>query len=880
MKLSLRIFLIVAATLAASIAHADEGAGAANAHTTRFPHAATIYTCPFDPPADPLREGWPDGWTRERSAQYPRYLEVKIDSTGPAAGERSLRMTLNGGAALAYSPTISVSPLCSYVFEVQVKTESLLHNRAFASVTFYDRQNNVLERDLSATIEGTTGWTRVQIGPVAPRSEEAAYAKIGLHLEPQDEADLQGSAWFANVWAARLPRVQLQADSRTHLYALPQQPEVTCTASGYIADDLTIVFDLIDVDGRVLQQFRRPIKESAVNDVAGAKPQADEVLREGKVVWRPPLPDVGYYRVRATIDGESEGERPEVALTLIRAQESISHSEFGWAFSRGERPLGFDELADVARHGGISWLKFPLWQDDSDKTGEKRNGRLESFVDQLKSDRIAIIGLLNTPPAGVLKKLEKGDAPLAAQVFSAEPDVWYPSLEPTITRFASSINWWQLGGDGDYSFVNYPKLDTVLATVRKQFEQFGHRAKLGVPWSPLEAAPPEPPLVNFVSLDRGTLPNDLIDGYLKTSVNGKLKRFVNLSPTAATNETAVDRAGLLAQQILSAKRAKADGIFMEAFESSDRGLLRGDGTIGEAFLPWRTAALMLGGADDIGTLRLPSGSSNYVFARDGQLIVMLWNAKASEEVVALGPAVRRVDLWGRTTQPPQDADGKSRVAMSITPVFLIGLSEPLARFQMAANITPEQWSDRLGEPLNANLQLKDFFSKSASGTVRIVAPPRWRIVPRVIPFKLSAGQAVELPFEAMLPFDCSAGPQELQLQIELAADRYTKFTVYRSIIIGNNDVSLEVTTHLSAADELIVEQKLVNRTVRPVSYRCSLFIPDRKRMMTDVINQGLGVNVQTYTVPWGGDLIGKQLWIRADEENGQRILNSHFEATK
>jgi hypothetical protein len=880
MKLSLRNFLIVAATLAASIAYADDGAGAANPRAARFPHAATIYTCPFDPPADPLREGWPDGWTRERSAQYPRYLDVKIDSTGPAPEERSLRMTLNGGAALAYSPTISVSPLCSYVFEVQVKTERLVHNRAFVSVTFYDRQNNVLERDLSATVEGTTGWTRVQIGPVAPRSEAAAYAKIGLHLEPQDEADLQGSAWFANVWAARLPRVQLLADSRTHLYALPQQPEVKCIVSGYIADDVTIVFDLIDVDGRVLQQFRRPIKESAVNDTAGADAKVDAVLREGKVVWRPPLPDVGYYRVRATIDGESEGERPEVALTLIRAQDNLSHGEFGWTFSRGESALGLDELSDVARHGGISWIKFPLWQDDGDKAAEKRNGRLETFAEQLKSDRIAIVGLLNTPPPDVCKKLEKGAAPLAAQVFSAEPDAWYPSLEPTITRFARSISWWQLGGDGDFSFVNYPKLDSVLATVRKQFEQFGQRAKIGVPWSPLERQPPEPPLVNFVSLDRGTLPNDLIDAYLKSSIGGKLKRFVNLSPAAATNETAVERAGLLVRQILSAKRAKADGIFMEAFESSDRGLLASDGTIGEAFLPWRTAALMLGGADEIGSLRLPSGSSNYVFARDGQLIVMLWNAKASEEVVALGPAVRRVDLWGRTTQPPQDADGKSRVAVSSTPIFLIGLSEPLTRFQMAANVSPEQWPDRLGEPLNANLQLKNFFTKSASGTVRIVAPPRWRIVPRVIPFKLSAAQAIELPFEAMLPFDCSGGPQELQLEIELAADRYTKFTVYRSVTIGNNDVSLDVTTHLTAADELIVEQKLINRTDRPVSYRCSLFVPDRKRMMTDVMNQGPGVNVQTYTVPWGGDLIGKQLWIRADEEGGQRILNSHFEATK
>jgi hypothetical protein len=47
-----------------------------------------------------------------------------------------------------------------------------------------------------------------------------------------------------------------------------------------------------------------------------------------------------------------------------------------------------------------------------------------------------------------------------------------------------------------------------------------------------------------------------------------------------------------------------------------------------------------------------------------------------------------------------------------------------------------------------------------------------------------------------------------------------------------------------------------------------------------VLDQPRGVDSQTFTLPQGSDLIGKKLWIRADEINGQRILNNHFEATR
>ena len=96
---------------------------AANEH---FPDATEVFQCKFDAAADANQVGWPDRWTRERGAGYPRYLEVRIDPAAPPQSTgQSLRMNLDGGAAAAYSPPIAVQAAYSYVLECQVRTEGV-----------------------------------------------------------------------------------------------------------------------------------------------------------------------------------------------------------------------------------------------------------------------------------------------------------------------------------------------------------------------------------------------------------------------------------------------------------------------------------------------------------------------------------------------------------------------------------------------------------------------------------------------------------------------------------------------------------------------------------------------------------------------------------
>jgi hypothetical protein len=836
-----------------------------------FPGATDVFQCKFDSAADANQVGWPDRWTRERGAGYPRYLEVRIDAAAPpqSAGQ-SLRMNLDGGAAAAYSPPIAVQAAFSYVLECQVRTEGLEHDRAYMSVTFYDAQNKVLERQVSSSVGAVTDWSKLQIGPVAPASDATDHAIIGLHLEPSARADLRGSAWFADVWAGRLPRTKLEADRRDHLYVDPQRPTVIYTASGFENRDAAVDFTLTDVDGHELAREQVALQ---------LEPATGSAPLEGQANWKPPLPDVGLYRVQARLHGSADAQRMrELMLISIRDQKTPPRGEFGWSLGPGEKRLTLDELAEFVRHAGIQWLKFPLWDESTDSD---RVEQLYSFAERLRNQHIELVGVLADPPAAVRKHYGDKQSLTAAQIFSAEPDAWYPSLEPILTRLTQIVRCWQLGRDDDLSFVNFPSLSAVIGKVRQQMERFGQRVQLGAAWSWMQPLPVEPPAWNFVSLPiepAGAVDNETV--FLERTEQSKTRRWVAIQPLPAEQIGLPERAADLSRRMMTAKIQRADGVFISQLYGSRFGLCHEDGAVGELFLPWRTTAQMLAGADYEGSLRLPNDSSNRVFSRDRQMLMMLWNDKPLDEEASLGEQVELCDLWGRVTKPVVDAQQKQHLKIDRLPIFLTNLNEPLLRWQMAASLAETQWPSVFGVPYDNAVAVTNPFSQSVSGTVRLVAPDRWRVVPREITFKLAAGETRQLPLEITLPFDTVNGPADVRLDFDISAERRYQFSVYRTINIGLDDVTLEVTSRLNEQGELVVEQKLINKTEDPVSFRCSLFIPDRQRMITQVVDQGRGADVQTYRLPRGSELIGKTLWLRADELTGRRTLNDRFQAQR
>ena len=73
---------------------------------------------------------------------------------------------------------------------------------------------------------------------------------------------------------------------------------------------------------------------------------------------------------------------------------------------------------------------------------------------------------------------------------------------------------------------------------------------------------------------------------------------------------------------------------------------------------------------------------------------------------------------------------------------------------------------------------------------------------------------------------------------------------------------------------------MVNRGEGPVSFRCQLSAPQRRRQRTQVIGLKPGRDDKLYRLADGEELIGQTLWLRAQEIGGPRVLNYRFPAER
>ncbi len=217
---------------------------------SRHPEATEVFHCGFERIHDADYDTWPDGWTRRRGERYPRYLRIGIVDTPLSQGESALRIDLNGGAAVYSSGHIEVQALFSYVLEGYVRTEGLVNDRAWFSVTFYDERNEVVDRFSSEPLSGVEEWRKVRLGPLAPSSDRVRYAVIGLHLEPTGGAFIgfKGELrLFDDLWFARLPRMNLTTSNVFNIFTDPHDMEVTCEISGSFDPCPRMHFEIVDL---------------------------------------------------------------------------------------------------------------------------------------------------------------------------------------------------------------------------------------------------------------------------------------------------------------------------------------------------------------------------------------------------------------------------------------------------------------------------------------------------------------------------------------------------------------------------------------------------------------------------------------------------------
>ena len=159
-----------------------------------------------------------------------------------------------------------------------------------------------------------------------------------------------------------------------------------------------------------------------------------------------------------------------------------------------------------------------------------------------------------------------------------------------------------------------------------------------------------------------------------------------------------------------------------------------------------------------------------------------------------------------------------------------------------------------------------------------MTPGVWKLTSPESSFRLEPDQVHHQDFDIFLPYNATSGSHDVRCDFEIHGPQPIRFSVYRRMHVGLGGIRLEIQTRLNAEGELGVEQHFINDTDERISFRCYLYVPNRRRQKLDIIDLGHGRDVQRFLLPNGQDLIGQNLWLMADEIGGRRGLNYQFQA--
>lgn len=849
----------------------------------RTPDAETVYACGFEADADHDYDEWPDLWTRRRGQGYPHYNRASIRTTRANEGHRALAVELDGGGAAIYSPLVEVDRRYRYELDLRVLLERIERDEVFATIEFLDAQRQSVAVHASERIRRADDWRRLRVGPLDVSHEQAKYARIGLHVEPGVRADLSGVVYWDRLCLARLPRLAMAPDRPWGLYHVGQQAEVRMTLSGAVARRPDLELELVDADGQVVDRQR--LQTSA----AVAARAAETVVAEAALPLVTPAPadavelrwthrfaEPGYYRLRV-LWHTAEGPRfvRELPLGVIEPGEWARGGEFGWTLPRSRLSDDPQALAELLAHCGVTWAKVPLWLDESDRAGAER---LTLLGDRLRARGVDLVAVLDRAPPQVREQLQLSEQAPLARTLNGDPQVWGPSLDVTVARFALVASAWQLGADGDLSFMGHPGLTAKLTDIKARLDRIGQDLKVGLVWD-WDSGPPggNDPVWQFIALRSGVPPTAReLDDYL-AAVTPTAARpvWIELAPLSADDYAATDRVTDLVRRMIVARQRGAARVYVPEALSGPRGLVHDDNTISDLLLPWRTTALYLSGSAYLGQLKLPGGSPNAVFERNGELVLVAWNDRPQIETLYLGPQVRATDVWGRTREVPSSADGQT-LALGPTPVFLTGLQPEIARWRLAFRWQTPALPSILGTPQTVGWETVNGFARPVQARVRWATDPGWVVTPAPLEADLEPGEPWSPAQQLTLPLTAVGGRRPIELEFEIEGEETYRFRVYESLQIGQDDVTIEATCRLLPGDVLRVEQRLVNRTPRRVSFRCHLFAPGHRRLRIVASDLPPGEHVQVYELADGGALWSQPLWLRAEEIDGPRVISLQF----
>jgi hypothetical protein len=857
-------------------------------------------------------DDWPDGWQRRSDREHPDYLRVGLRmehqelaelldqverswwtlwNSSPAARpgdaqplwhpsgisladrwlDRQLWMEIDAGEVELTGPLVPVQNVSSYRLSAVAGCERLVHSALWVELQFLSAEAEVVASEVSPSLSGDVTAQRLSIGPVTPPAN-ARSGRLRIHVASRDgRRDVRASAHVDSLRLEQLPQLSLRADQSDGVYRLGQQPQFVCRVSGLSVAEQQVQFELTD-------PFGAPVDRQRV--ALDGEPAGRGISVVGAAQWQPVIPSAGFYRCRASFQDDA-GRPIGVEQTILVVDELPQGPPdlYGWSLAGGHLPFSRRQLPAWLQHFHLAWIKYPCWVDSSNRQDTEE---LAWLLERLQHHQMQCVGVLDRPPTAQREVLGVGTNHDAASLFR-DARLWQPLLEPILTRLSMRMQWWQIGGDDDHSFVGHPQLAQTIANIREQLQGFGQPISIAMPWSwnerPPDVAGAEGLRAISLSAREPLSPAELADfGQAFTeSLHDDRQLWVRLEPLPQSRYPLATRVqDLVRQMIVVRDQPRIGAAFVPHPFDAERGLLQPDGSPNELLASFRTTATLLSGLRYAGRLQLPGGSPNAVLSDQNRAVVVLWNHRPVDEWMYLGDNVEVIDAWGRRQKVVTEFDGgrpRQRFTVDRWPQFVVGVDPLVAQWQLSIEVEPKRLDSLLGQPQELTVSIGNQSSGTFAGRVAFYLPESWQAPNTFRDLLLEAGQPARESLSVMLRSDAQAGVTPLRIDLQLEGEKSYQFSVWRDIEVGPEDVEIQLSAELNGLGQLVVRQEIVSHSSQTQIYDCLLFAPGRQRQRAEVLLPPGSRVHRTYLWANGDQLVGREIWLRAEQLGTARVLN-------
>ncbi len=830
-------------------------------------------------------------WAPFRGKGFPFFADGSFDERVGHDASPSFRLACSGRNVcfLYQGAQTRVRPNSTYRVAGWIKPEALLHSRAMLAACFLDPRGEPILAGLAKSEpiggNGDGEWVEVSMDlPVAPpEARTIGLLVMILQRDSWDPAtrrrghvefqDVHGGAWFDDIRVYALPRIELRSSTPTHVFTDGDAEGVDIRITSAEPTGLRFTAVVRDVEGRAV------LEESA--DVDLSAEGASRRLKLGKL-------SPGIYRVELTV---YEGDQPltQRALTCARvgapqhASRVSPARPFGIVIDPAARCAPGIE-ADLLLEQGVRSAKLPMWSGilSEDAGSEASRREIDQAMMSLFRGGFRLTGVFAGPPPDVLRA-SGAYRPALLEILTSDPAAWSPSVAEVVAPYATMIQAWQVGADGDLELASDARLPDARGKLRQEMKRFVHEPLMVTPAS--SALEPSASLAEggdlSLTLGREIVPDQIeahVDAFRKDGA-AKLDLFV-----CSADEDRYDRRARLAdwaQRVILARHTGAQTVYVP--QTWSVGWLDASPVVEpkEEFVLLHTLTDVLGDAQPGSIVGIDETARAAVFIRGDEAVVALWDPAAAdgerEHELQLDGVREVVDLWGRRQELATSADGRQRIRLTPMPVLVPGASMWVFEFQEKATLTPASLPFSV-EPQTRTLSLTNPTSQAISGDAELELPDAWEAKPSKLRFELPAQGTVTYPIELRYPSGEPAGSKLLRLRMTLEGTPPRVFEKEFTLDLGLADVDVWATAFTDRSS-LVVRQTIRNRSSETLSFRGFVSAPGRARQYRLIAEIPPGASrIEEYSLPQASPLSGKLLRVGLRELDGTRIHNLELRA--